>query len=101
MTINRKLKKENLVIIIPARLKSERLSEKLLRKINNVPMILRVAKSAINYKLGDVYVATDSKKIFNLCKKNHVNSLMTQANIKSGTEFLVLIKPLIKNLILL
>ena len=63
MTINRKLKKENLVIIIPARLKSERLSEKLLRKINNVPMILRVAKSAINYKLGDVYVATDSKKI--------------------------------------
>ena len=69
MTINRKLKKENLVIIIPARLKSERLSEKLLRKINNVPMILRVAKSAINYKLGDVYVATDSKKIFNLCKK--------------------------------
>ena len=46
MTINRKLKKENLVIIIPARLKSERLSEKLLRKINNVPMILRVAKSA-------------------------------------------------------
>ena len=86
MTINRKLKKENLVIIIPARLKSERLSEKLLRKINNVPMILRVAKSAINYKLGDVYVATDSKKIFNLCKKNHVNSVMTQANIKSGTD---------------
>lgn len=86
MTINRKLKKENLVIIIPARLKSERLSEKLLRKINNVPMILRVAKSAINYKLGDVYVATDSKKIFNLCKKSHVNSVMTQANIKSGTD---------------
>ena len=86
MTINRKLKKENLVIIIPARLKSERLSEKLLRKINNVPMILRVAKSAINYKLGDVYVATDSKKIFNLCKKNHVNSVMTKANIKSGTD---------------
>ena len=86
MTINRKLKKENLVIIIPARLKSERLSEKLLRKINNVPMILRVAKSAINYNLGDVYVATDSKKIFNLCKKSHVNSVMTQANIKSGTD---------------
>ena len=42
MTINKKLKKENLVIIIPCRLKSERLSEKLLRKINNVPMILEL-----------------------------------------------------------
>ena len=40
MTINKKLKKENLVIIIPARLKSQRLSEKPLRKINDVPMIL-------------------------------------------------------------
>ena len=93
MTINKKLKKENLVIIIPARLKSQRLSEKPLRKINDVPMILRVAKSAINYKLGDVYVATDSKKIFNLCEKNSVNSIMTKEILKvEQTEFLVLIK---------
>ena len=47
MTINKKFKKPKLVIIIPARLKSRRLSKKLLRKINNIPMILRVAKTAI------------------------------------------------------
>ncbi|MBD23215.1 MAG: 3-deoxy-manno-octulosonate cytidylyltransferase [Alphaproteobacteria bacterium] len=86
MTIKKKLKKPNLVIIIPARLRSERLSKKLLRKINNIPMILRVAKSAINCNLGDVYVATDSKQIFNLCKKNNVNSIITKSNIKSGTD---------------
>ena len=47
-------------------------------------MILRVAKSAINYKLGDVYVATDSKKFLTSVEKKR-NSVMTQANIKSGT----------------
>ena len=64
MTFNKKLKKPKLVIIIPARLKSRRLSRKLLRKIDNIPMILRVAKSAISCQLGEVYVATDSKKNF-------------------------------------
>ena len=86
MTINKKLKNPNLVIIIPARLKSERLSKKLLRKINKVPMIIRVAKSAINFKIGDVYVATDSKIIVNLCKKNNIEAIITNKNIKSGTD---------------
>ena len=85
MTINKKLKNPNLVIIIPARLKSERL-KKLLRKINKVPMIIRVAKSAINFKIGDVYVATDSKIIVNLCKKNNIEAIITNKNIKSGTD---------------
>ena len=76
MTINKKLKKTNLVIIIPARLRSVRLSKKLVRKINNVPMVVRVAKSAINCKLGDVYVATDSKQIFNLCEKNKIVTII-------------------------
>ena len=86
MTFNKKLKKPKLVIIIPARLKSRRLSRKLLRKIDNIPMILRVAKSAISCQLGEVYVATDSKKIFNLCQKNSINSVITKVDIKSGTD---------------
>ena len=61
-------KNKSLLIIIPARLDSTRLSKKLIRKISGVPMILRVAQSAINTKLGDVIVATDSKQIQNLCK---------------------------------
>ena len=93
MTINKKLKKPNLVIIIPARLRSVRLSKKLVRKINNVPMVVRVAKSAINCRLGDVYVATDSKQIFNLCEKIKLMQLLqTQMLIVEPIEFLVPIK---------
>ena len=61
-------KNKSLLIIIPARLDSTRLSKKLIRKISGVPMILRVAQSAHKTKLGDVIVATDSKQIQNLCK---------------------------------
>ena len=79
MTIKKKLK--NLVIIIPARLMSERLSKKLLRKIDKVPMIVRVAKSAISCKLGEVYVATDSKQIFNICKTFSLENKNQQKNL--------------------
>ena len=47
-------------------------------------MIIRVAKS-INFKIGDVYVATDSKIIVNFCKKN-IEAIITNKNIKSGTD---------------
>ena len=79
-------KNKSLLIIIPARLDSTRLSKKLIRKISGVPMILRVAQSAINTNLGDVIVATDSKQIQNLCKKHKVNSFITPTDIKSGTD---------------
>ncbi len=45
-------------------------------------MIIRVGHAAIQTRLGDVFVATDSIKIFNLCKKNDINALMTPTNIK-------------------
>ena len=79
-------KNKSLLIIIPARLDSTRLSKKFIRKISGVPMILRVAQSAINTKLGDVIVATDSKQIQNLCKKQKVDSIITPTDIKSGTD---------------
>ena len=43
-----------------------------MRKISGVPMIIRVAESALKTKLGDVLVATDSKQIQNLCKNEKV-----------------------------
>ena len=64
-------KNKSLLIIIPARLDSTRLSKKLIRKISGVPMIIRVAESALKTKLGDVLVATDSKQIQNLCKNKN------------------------------
>ncbi len=80
------INKKNLIIIIPARLKSNRLSEKLLRKINGLPMIVRVAKAANDTNLGEVLVATDSEKIKKICNKNGIKSIITSSNIKSGTD---------------
>ena len=86
MLINKNLNKSKLIIIIPARLESKRLSRKLLRKIHSIPMIIRVAMAAKKTCLGEVYVATDSKKISNLCLKNKINYVMTETEIKSGTD---------------
>ena len=41
-------------------------------------MILRVAKSAISCQLGEVYVATDSKKKFLIFAKKIVSTLSLQ-----------------------
>ncbi len=79
-------KNKSLIIIIPARLKSERLSEKLLRKINRLPMIVRVANAANKTNLGEILVATDSEKIKKVCNENGIKSIITSSNIKSGTD---------------
>ena len=82
----RKLKNKNILIVIPARLKSTRLSNKLLRKILGIPMIVIVANKAKSVGVGEVVVATDSKKILNICKIFKINSVMTSINHKSGTD---------------
>ena len=79
-------KNKSLIIIIPARLKSKRLSEKLLRKINRLPMIVRVANAANRTNLGEILVATDSEKIKKVCNENGIKSIITSPNIKSGTD---------------
>ncbi len=84
--IKKNKKNHKLIIIIPARLESVRLKKKLLKEIKKVPMIIRVAENAIKQNLGEVWVATDSKKIFNLCNRNKINSLMTSQKNKSGTD---------------
>ena len=84
--IKKNKKKCKLIIIIPARLKSVRLKKKLLRNIKKVPMIVRVADNATKLNLGEVWVATDSKQIQNLCKSYGINSLMTSEKNRSGTD---------------
>ena len=81
-----KNKKKRIVIIIPARLKSIRLEKKLLKEVNGLPMIVRVAQSAKELKLGRVIVGTDSSEILNICEKNKIESMMTKTEHKSGTD---------------
>ena len=75
------------IIIIPSRWKSSRFIGKSLALINNVPMLERVYIQALKSKEADnVYVATDSIKILNFCRKNKINVIKTSSNCKTGTD---------------
>jgi len=73
--------------LIPARLKSSRLKNKLLLKLNNVPLIIHTLKNASrSKKLNNLFVCTDSKKIFDIVKKNNGRPIMTSTKHTNGTE---------------
>ena len=59
-------KKKKVLIIIPARLESTRLPNKVLRLISGIPMIVRVAKRAETLKFAEVIVASGNKEICNV-----------------------------------
>tara|TARA_B100000674_G_C37947562_1_gene965664 strand:- start:204 stop:917 length:714 start_codon:yes stop_codon:yes gene_type:complete len=72
------------IIIIPARINSERLPEKPLRLISDKPMINWTYDAALKTSADLVKVATDSKKIFSLFSNE--NAVMTSSNHISGTD---------------
>ncbi len=72
------------MIIIPARLSSSRLPNKVLAKIGNKPMIIWCAEVAS--KVDDVAIATDSPDVVNICKKYNFNAILTNKNHKSGSD---------------
>ena len=68
---------KNTVIIIPARLGAKRFPNKPLAKINGVPMIIHVLKSAIKSGAGEVYVSTPDKEILEIVDKHGGNGILT------------------------
>ena len=73
--------------LIPVRLRSRRLHEKPLLKINNLPMFVHVYKRAKMSKLLDeLIVCCDDKKIINTCKKFNIKSMITSKKHVNGTE---------------
>ena len=72
------------IVIIPARIQSERLSQKPLRLILNKPMINWTFEAGLKTSADIVQVATDSKEIFNLFSKD--NAVMTSSSHHSGTD---------------
>jgi len=72
------------IVIIPARIQSERLPEKPLKLILHKPMINWTFEAALKTSADIVQVATDSKKIFNLFPS--ANAVMTSSNHLSGTD---------------
>ncbi len=74
------------LILIPSRLAATRLPNKPLLKINNLSMINHVYKKAKQSKVGEVYVATGDKEIFNDVKNNGGNCILTERDHASGTD---------------
>jgi len=75
------------LLVIPARYKSKRLPGKPLINLKGIPMIVRTynqCKKVVHH--SKILVATDHKKILNLCKKNNINVMMTSNKCLTGTD---------------
>ena len=79
--------KKKFIVIIPARLKSTRLPNKPLKLINKKPLIYWTWKNCTKVIQKElIYVATDSSKIHNICRKYNIQSINTKSNHLTGTD---------------
>ncbi len=72
------------MIIIPARLASNRFPKKVLVDINGLPMVIATAKRVSD--VDDVVIATDSSEVEEIAKKHGYKCVMTSVDHKSGTD---------------
>ena len=72
------------MIIIPARLASSRLPNKVLADINGTPMVIKTAQTAM--EIDEVVIATDSNEVIEVAKKYNIKAVLTDKNHKSGTD---------------
>jgi 3-deoxy-manno-octulosonate cytidylyltransferase (CMP-KDO synthetase) len=82
-----KITKQNVIAVIPARLYSTRLPNKLLLTIARKPLILHTlerAKSARN--ISRVIVATDSEEILRVVEASGNEAVLTSENHQSGSD---------------
>jgi 3-deoxy-manno-octulosonate cytidylyltransferase (CMP-KDO synthetase) len=84
MTKNYKF--SNVLIIIPARLKSTRLKRKLLLDIHGYPVIYWTVSQVRKSNLAEFIVATDSQEIKQACDQYGFPVEMTSGNCINGTE---------------
>jgi 3-deoxy-manno-octulosonate cytidylyltransferase (CMP-KDO synthetase) len=76
----------NTAVIIPSRLKAERLPNKPLKLINKKEMILHVYETAIKAKIGEVFVATPDREIADIIKNYGGKAIITDKNHQTGTD---------------
>ena len=75
------------IVIIPARLNSSRLPNKVILDICGKPVIQHVHESAKKAKnISEVYIATDSEKVKLICEKFTSHIIMTSEKHESGTD---------------
>ena len=76
----------NTAVIIPSRLKAERLPNKPLKLINKKEMILHVYETAIKAKIGEVFVATPDREIADIIKSHGGKAAITNKSHQTGTD---------------
>jgi len=75
------------IIVIPARLNSSRLANKVLLDLKGKTVVQRVYEQCMKVKnIGAVYIATDSQVVLKACQAFTENIIMTQDTHESGTD---------------
>jgi 3-deoxy-manno-octulosonate cytidylyltransferase (CMP-KDO synthetase) len=77
---------QNPVLLIPARLASTRLPNKILADIGGSPMILHVWQAAVNSGLGPVVVAAADKEIVDVVEKAGGRAVFTDPGLATGSD---------------
>lgn len=77
---------EDVAIIIPSRLDSQRLHQKPLQEIAGLTMIEHIIKQVSKVNLEHIYIATDSSLIADKASKNGIRYIMTDPACNSGTD---------------
>lgn len=73
-------------VLIPARMASSRLPEKPLADIAGLPMVVRVARRALQSQASQVVVAADDERIVQACLAHGVRALLTRQDHASGSD---------------
>jgi 3-deoxy-manno-octulosonate cytidylyltransferase (CMP-KDO synthetase) len=73
-------------VLIPARLASTRLPDKPLADIAGLPMVVRVARRAMESRAESVVVAGDDARIVAACQAHGVRALLTRTDHASGSD---------------
>ncbi|AHC73444.1 3-deoxy-D-manno-octulosonate cytidylyltransferase [Candidatus Endolissoclinum faulkneri L5] len=76
----------NPILLIPARLNSSRLPQKVLADINGMPMILQVLRNAQEADIGPVVVAAGDQAIEDVIVQAGGRVVMTDPSLPSGTD---------------
>ena len=82
-----KIHQQNIIAIIPARLVSTRLANKLLLELNGKTLILHTLEQAKKARrISRVIVATDSEKILRIVEASSNEAVMTSETHQSGSD---------------
>jgi 3-deoxy-manno-octulosonate cytidylyltransferase (CMP-KDO synthetase) len=84
------------VALVPARMASSRLPDKPLADLDGVPMVVRVARRALQSGARRVAIATDSTRVCDAAAQHGIEALLTRADHPSGTDRLAEAAQLLK-----